>query len=177
MLLAFALARWLAARPDPQLKQPGVPGAAVAVALALSLGCMLLWALNPYAGLLAVPAAHVDAHAVLTRPLPPRLRWMLMVALGLVLPLLAVLYYSFALAGSPGGGVVPGDARDGARRGLRHRAGGLPPAGRGLRRGRVGWRTPEEQETPPDEPGPSVYGPGAYARPGSLGGTSSALER
>jgi hypothetical protein len=32
-----------------------------------------------------------------------------------------------------------------------------------------------EDEPPPD--GPSVYGPGAYAGPGSLGGTKSALRR
>jgi hypothetical protein len=40
----------------------------------------------------------------------------------------------------------------------------------------LAWRTPEEEQPSPEER-PSVYGPGAYAGPGSLGGTSSALER
>ena len=57
MVLALALARWLAARPDARLKRPDEPGAAVAIALTISLGSLLLWLLNPYA-LLAVPAAH-----------------------------------------------------------------------------------------------------------------------
>ena len=34
---------------------------------------------------------------------------------------------------------------------------------------------PPEEESPPE--GPSVYGPGAYAGPGSLGGTESAIRR
>ena len=139
MLLAFLLARWLAARPDPELKQPVDPGTGVALALALSLGCMLLWALNPYAGLLSVPAAHLWMLAVLTRPLPPRRGRMLMVALGLVPPLLVAVYYWFALSHrSAGGRVVSHDARDRAQRGLRHGARGLPPAGGGLRHGGAG---------------------------------------
>jgi MFS family permease len=177
MVLAFLLARWLAARPDPQLKQPGEPGAAVAVALGLSLGCMLLWALNPWAGLLAVPAAHLWMLAVLTRPLPPRRGRMVMVALGLVLPLLVALYYLFALS------IDPLSAAwylvmllTGHSVGFAMALVGCLLLGVACAVVEVAWRTPEEEQSSPEER-PSVFGPGAYAGPGSLGGTSSALDR
>ena len=178
MLLALFLARWLAARPDPELKQPGEPGAAVAVTLGLSLGCMLLWALNPYAGLLAVPAAHLWLLAVLTRPLPPRRGRLLMVVLGLLLPLLVAVYYSFALSIDPLEGawylvmLVTGHSV-----GFVMALVGCLLLGVACATAELAWRLPEEEEPSPGELGPSVYGPGAYAGPGSLGGTSSALER
>ena len=178
MLLAFLLARWLAARPDPQLKQPGEPGAAVAVALALSLGCMLLWAVNPYAGLLAVPAAHLWMLAVLTRPPPPRRGRLAMLAAGLVLPLLVGLYYLFALDLDPLAGLwylvmlVTGHSL-----GFGLALVGCLLLGVVCATTELAWRIPEPEPPTPEELGPSVYGPGAYAGPGSLGGTSSALER
>ena len=178
MLLAFLLARWLAARPDPQLKQPGEPGAAVAVSLALSLGCMLLWAVNPYAGLLAVPAAHLWMLAVLTRPPPPRRGRLAMLAAGLVLPLLVGLYYLFALDLDPLAGLwylvmlVTGHSL-----GFGLALVGCLLLGVVCATAELAWRIPEPEPPTPEELGPSVYGPGAYAGPGSLGGTSSALER
>ena len=51
--------RWLAVRPDSELREPVEPGAGVALALAIAAGSLLLWLVNPYAGLLAVPAAHL----------------------------------------------------------------------------------------------------------------------
>ena len=59
MVLAFFLARWLAARPDPELGEPLDPGAGVALGLTIAAGSLLLWLVNPFAGLLAVPAAHL----------------------------------------------------------------------------------------------------------------------
>jgi hypothetical protein len=38
-------------------------------------------------------------------------------------------------------------------------------------------RLPAEPEAEPPELGPSVYGPGAHAGRGALGGTQSALRR
>ena len=38
-------------------------------------------------------------------------------------------------------------------------------------------RSGEEEPPRLAEEGPSIYGPGAYAGPGSLGGTESALRR
>ena len=72
MLLAFALARWLAARPDPALKQPGAARAPawrwrsrqprLAAALARS---------TPTRACSSCPAAHLWMLAVLTRPRAP----------------------------------------------------------------------------------------------------------
>src|SRR4051812_42696514 len=72
MVLAFLLARWLAARPDPELEQVPDIGAGVALGLMIATGSILLWLVNPYAGLLAVPAAHLWMLLALTRPLPGR---------------------------------------------------------------------------------------------------------
>ena len=52
----WALARRLAVRPEPALRDPTDPGAGVALALALGGGGVLLWFLNPYTALLAAPA-------------------------------------------------------------------------------------------------------------------------
>jgi hypothetical protein len=71
------------------------------VALTVSLGSFALWVLNPYAGLLAVPAAHLWMLAVLVRPPPSRRARLLMVAGGLLAPLLVTVYYLFALSLDP----------------------------------------------------------------------------
>jgi hypothetical protein len=103
---------------------------------------------------------------------------MLMVVLGLILPLLVTLYYSFALSLDPLAGawylvmLVTGHSV-----GFATALVGCLLLGVACGVAELAWRTPEEQETTPDEQRPSVYGPGAYAGPGSLGGTSSALER
>lgn len=178
MLLAFLLARWLAARPDPRLTEPAGPGAAVALALALSVGCLLLWALNPYAGLLAVPAAHLWMLAVLPRPLPRRRTRLVMIGVGLLPALLVAVYYLFALSLDPLEAawylvlLVTGDSV-----GLAMALVGCLLLGAACGTAELGWRTPEEEEPSPGGRLPSVYGPGSYAGPGSLGGTRSALDR
>jgi hypothetical protein len=97
MVLAFLLARWLAARPDPELEQTPDLGAGVALGLALAAGSILLWLVNPYAGLLAVPAAHLWMLLALTRPLPGRRVRLALIALGLAPAVLVAVYYMFAL--------------------------------------------------------------------------------
>ena len=130
MVLAFLLARWLAARPDARLARPDEPGAAVAVALTVSLSSLALWVLNPYAGLLAVPAAHLWMLAVLMRPVPSRRARLVMVAAGLLAPLLVTrLLPVRALARPAPRRLVPADAGDRAQRRDRDLAGGLPAAG------------------------------------------------
>ena len=51
----------------------------MALALAVALAAVLLWLLNPYSALLAVPAAHLWMLAALTRPAAaaagPGARW------------------------------------------------------------------------------------------------------
>jgi MFS family permease len=105
MVLAFLLARWLAARPDPELQQEPDLGAGVALGLTIAAGSLLLWLVNPYAGLLVVPAAHLWMLLALTRPLPGRRVRIGLIALGLTPVLLVAAYYMFALSVDPLSGV------------------------------------------------------------------------
>ena len=101
MALALLLARHLAARPDPRLARPEGSGAAVAVALTASGGALALWLANPYAGLLAVPAAHLWLLALLARPQPKRRVRALLLGLGALPAALVAVYYLFALSIDP----------------------------------------------------------------------------
>ena len=179
MALAFALARLLAARPDASLRMPVEPGAGVALALALSVAALLLWLVNPYAGLLAAPAAHLWMLAVLMRPVPRRRTRIVMIVLGLVPALLVTLYYLVTLSMDPLEGawylllLVTG-----------HSVGLVTTLVACVMLGVLGGtaeivlRVPDEREEErPREPGPPVYGPGAQAGRGALGGTESALRR
>ena len=105
MGLAFALARWLASRPDPELEQPPDLGAGVALALTIAAGSLLLWLVNPFAGLLVVPAAHLWMLLALTRPLPARRVRAALIAAGAAPALLVAVYYLFALSIDPLSGV------------------------------------------------------------------------
>jgi hypothetical protein len=178
MVLALLLARWLAARPDARLKRPDEPGAAVAVALTVSLGSFGLWVLNPYAGLLAVPAAHLWMLAVLVRPPPSRRARLAMVAGGLLAPLLVTLYYLFSLGLDPlHAGWYLVSLVTGHSVSLATALAACLLLAAVCATLEITWRLPSEEEPAPGETGPSVYGPGAYAGPGSLGGTGSALRR
>ncbi len=172
------VARRLAVRPEPALADPTDPGAGVALALALVAAAVLLWALNPYAALLAVPAAHLWTLTALTRPSPPRRARALLVALGALPGALVWLYYLFALSLDPLESLwyllllVTGHTL------------GLATVLIGcLWLGALGAvieltrRTPRERPEAVKPGGPPVYGPGRYAGPGSLGGTESALRR
>ncbi len=101
MVLAFFLARWLAARPDAELMEELDLGAGVALALMIAAGSLLLWFVNPYAGLLVVPAAHLWMLLALTRPLPPRRARAVLIAIGVAPALLVAVYYMFALSVDP----------------------------------------------------------------------------
>jgi hypothetical protein len=176
MVLAFAAARVLAARPDPSLNTPVEPGAGVALALTLSVAALFLWLVNPYAGLLAAPAAHLWMLAVLTRPVPRRRLRAALIAIGVVPPVLVAIYYLAALSMNPLEGawyllmLVTG-----------HSVGLATTLVACLMLGvlcatiEIAARVPDEPEPARPEPGPSVYGPGAHAGRGALGGTESAL--
>lgn len=105
MVLAFLVARWLATRPDPELARPAEPGSGVALALVIAIGSLLLWFVNPYAGLLAVPAAHLWMLLALTRPLPSRRVRGVLIAIGAAPALLVAVYYMVALSLNPIEGV------------------------------------------------------------------------
>jgi hypothetical protein len=160
------------------LRDRSDPGAACALVLTATVTSVVLWLVNPYAALLLVPAAHLWLLATLVSPAPPRRARLVGVAAGAVLPLLVALYYMFALSLNPLSGawylllLVTGHA--------------------------VGWLTAiigcvlagcfaaaleaasadKEQPVSPArrDPAQPVYGPGAHAGPGSLGGTESALK-
>jgi hypothetical protein len=176
MALAFAAARVLAARPDRSLNTPVEPGAGVALALALSVSALFLWLVNPYAGLLAAPAAHLWMLAVLTRPLPQRRLRVAMIAIGVLPPLLVALYYLVALSLNPLEGawylllLVTGHSV-----GLATTLLACVMLGVLCGTIEIVARVGDEPEAEPSEPGPSVYGPGAHAGRGALGGTESAL--
>jgi hypothetical protein len=177
MALAFALARFLAARPDASLKRPVEPGAAVALALVLGLAALVLWLVNPYAALLAVPAAHLWALLGLTRPVPRRRTRAVMIGLGIVPPLLVAVYYLASLSMDPLEGawyllmLITGDTV-----GVVTSLVACVMLGVLCATVEIAVRMPEQREPePPPDVSASVYGPGAYAGPGSLGGTESAL--
>lgn len=178
MVLALLLARWLAARPDPGLREPLEPGAGVALALAIAAGSLLLWLVNPYAGLLAVPAAHLWMLTVLSRPMPPKRLRAAMVAAGTAPALLVSLYYWFALSLNPLEGawyllmLVSGHSI-----GIVLSLIGCVMLAAACGTAEIAWRAPGEEEDANGRQGPAVYGPGSYAGPGSLGGTESALRR
>lgn len=178
MVLSWLLARRLAVRPDESLRDPSAPGAAVALALVVAVAAVLLWLVNPFAALLAVPAVHLWMLACLTDPAPPR-RWRLaMVALGALLPVIVAVYYLFVLNLDPISGawylmmLVAGQHVS--------LLGALVAGtflGAGLAACEIARIPRPEEEAPVEDAGPRVYGPGGLAGPGSLGGTKSALRR
>jgi hypothetical protein len=168
--------RFLLARHDPRVVDPGAPGAACAAMLALTVGALVVWALNPYAGLMLVPALHLWLFATLLRP-PPRRRRLLLVAGGVLPPLLVALYYMVSLSLNPVSGawylllVVSGHSV-----GLITALAGCVLLGVLVAVLAIALRR-DEEPPPRAEERLRVYGPGAYAGPGSLGGTESALRR
>ena len=174
LLLALFAARTVVSR-TAALRDPGQPGAACATALVACAAVLVLFFVNPYAALLAAPALHLWMLATLLEPPPARRVRALLVAGGLVLPALVAAYYCLRLSMDPLTGawylllLVTGH-------------------GVGLITALIGcallgtltavvWiaRAKPELAEPSAPEGPRVYGPGAYAGPGSLGGTESAL--
>ena len=88
-------------RPDPELQQEPDLGAGVALGLTIAAGSLLLWLVNPYAGLLVVPAAHLWMLLALTRPLPARRVRAALIAVGAAPAVLVAVYYMFALSLDP----------------------------------------------------------------------------
>jgi hypothetical protein len=178
MALALLAARFLAARPDRAAVRPEGPGAGVAVGLVLTATALVLWLVNPYAGLLTVPAAHLWLIAVITGAQPRRRVRVLLLAVGALPPLLVTTYYLIALSMDPLSGawylllLVTG-----------HSVGLLTALVACVMLGalcaalELAYRSPAGLEAAARPSGPAVYGPGSYAGPGSLGGTRSALRK
>jgi Peptidase family M28 len=151
---------------------PDTAAGAAAVALLLAIEVVVVCALNPYAGLLLVPAAHLSLLAAL--PEQPR-RPLLVSAIlagALALPVLALLYY--------GGRLDLGLSLDSyALMLVSAFSGSLTSALLGsLVAGTLASAVIVTLRAPGREsPEVTVRGPVTYAGPGSLGGTESALRR
>jgi len=154
----------------------GLATAAVLVALAL-----LVAALNPFAALLLLPAAHLWLLLAAPELRPGRVRARLaLVALALAPLALLIAFYARELGLGPGrlawaavlllaGGHVGIPAAL-----LWSIAGGCAAAATMLA---LAAPRAEPGPAPPDPPMVSIRGPLSYAGPGSLGGTESALRR
>ena len=182
--LGWVLARTRVVRRR-NLPDPSSPGAACAAALALSALVLAIAALNPFAALLLVPAVHLWMLATLT-DVPARAS-LVMGALGL-LPLLCVAAYLMVhfqlgppralwyllllttgnqtgLLTTLAGCMLLGIAASVALILFARARANLGATGRGGR------------DRAPEEPRPSVFGPGGHAGPGMLGGTTSSGSR
>ncbi len=160
-----------------RMKPTQDPGAGAAVLIVLCTAAVLIWARNPFAALLVVPALHLWTWIVDPKLRRPRSLAVALFAIGLVPPVLVVLYYSGSLGLGPVGL---------AWNGLLLVAGGHLSVIAGLEwsllLGCVACVIPMALRAVPRrskaEPAPvTVRGPITYAGPGSLGGTESALRR
>jgi len=164
-------------RPDASLVERAPRGAAgAAVLLVMCAVALATWLANPFAAALMIPALHlwmwvVDPDVRLRPPLT-----VLLLALGLVPPVLLVVYYAKTLALSPVGVVWNG---------LLLLVGGHVTLLAGIEWSVMlgclasvlviavqGQREPRAEDLPI-----TVRGPITYAGPGSLGGTESAFRR
>jgi hypothetical protein len=156
---------------------PVIEGAVVALSVVLCLLTLLIWAFNPFAAALLVPALHLWLWLGSPAVVVSRLRAAALVLGGLILPLVVAVYFMLAL------GLTPWDFVWSLTGAL---AGGAVTLGTGL-----SWcvalgvfagsvfllaRASGAAATASEAP-ITVRGPTGYAGPGSLGGTESALRR
>jgi hypothetical protein len=174
LVLILVLA-WITVRrlfPAGPLPGAAGPGAA-AIALLLSAEVLALCAVNPYAGLLLVPAAHLSLLSALPERPRRSVRVAAIVAAAVVLPALALLYYGVRLdlgLSLDSYGLILVTAFSGSLAGALL---GSLLAGTLISAVLVALRAGRTQR--PAEV--TVRGPVTYAGPGSLGGTESALRR
>lgn len=174
---SWLLLRRVVVAADPELAAPAAPGAAVALTLAMTAGTLALWLVNPFSALVMIPALHLWMLATLVDAPPGRRTRLALVAGGLVLPLLLVVYQLSVLGLNPVAGawylllLVTG-----GHIGLVSSLLGCLFAG--VLGGVVAVALSPTPEAPrPPREVPKVRGPASYAGPGSLGGTDSALRR
>ena len=165
MALGLLAGRFLAARPDPRLRRPEAPGAAVALALVASVATLVLWLANPYAALLAVPAAHLWLLVLVAGVQTRRRVRALLVALGALPALIVALYYLIALRVDPLSGawylllLVTGDSVGPVTALVACVMLGALCASLELV-----YRSPAEEQQDPEATGPSTLGPGFALR-------------
>lgn len=168
-------------RSAPPAETLAQPGPAVALGITLAAAAIAAWILNPYAALLLVPAVHLWMLATMTELTPRRWLTVTLVAGGLVTAAAVAVYYMVRLSLDPletawyGWQLVVGHHFGAPTAILGCLLGGVLASLVGISRARLQAPAALWGERPPA--GPSILGPGAYAGPGSLGGTDSALRR
>ena len=184
-----AVLAWLVARrrvlgrSAAGLPDPSAPGAACAVSLVFCAVAFAVTIVNPFAGLVLVPAVHLWMLATLTdmRPRTSVLLGVLglapLVAVALVLmwrlelsPVRAAYYLLLLVTGNQTGllTTVVGCVLLGVTASV---------AAILVARVRKGGGQPRGRTRLPEEPRPSVFGPGGHAGPGMLGGVGSGSGR
>ncbi len=155
----------------------GGPGAAAALMLVLCVVALAMWLANPFAAALLTPALHLWLWAAGSQRRLPRALTVALLVGGLVLPVLAVLFYAEELGLGvtqaawsavllvAGGGV-----------GLRTAFEWSIVLGCAASMTLIVLRALRQRRSAPAQP-VTVRGPVSYAGPGSLGGTESALRR
>jgi hypothetical protein len=180
--LAFFVRPRLTGGLGAAARGPGLAagGAAAATGLMLAVTTLAVWAFNPYAAAVLLPAAH----AWLLVPAPGRrlsrgLTVPATLAVGVGLPLMLIAYYVYAWGLGPldvlwqAFGLIAGGALGwGAALTVSLFVGALCATAAILRTRRALADT-----SPVDEDRLTTRGPRTYAGPGSLGGTESALRR
>jgi len=152
-------------------------GAGATTALALSVGALGVWVLNPFAALFLIPAVHTWMLAMLSGFRLSRRGAAVVVLIGLLGPLLAAVVYLDRLDLDPLEGLwylwvlVTGHAVSPLTTLLACVCAAVAATTMSVIAARVGAPPPLAPDAPP------VRGPGGYAGPGSLGGTPSTLSR
>lgn len=172
----IAIVYWLLTRTGVLVMANGDPGAAAALLIVMCALAIAIWATNPFAAALLVPALHLWMWALMPQTrIHPVLRASLLVA-GLAPPLLVLAYYMTTLGFNPitfawtgammiaSGQISPLVALEWCA------AGACAVWGVAI----AAWSARHER---PQELPVTVRGPVTYAGPGSLGGTESALRR
>jgi peptidase M28-like protein len=152
------------------------PGAASGLLLVLCAASLAIWASNPFAAALLIPALHFWMWVVAP---DLRLRRALALALlvaGLAAPALVIAYYARSLGVDPFGLAWSGVLLvAGGHLGLLTVVEWSVVAGCAFSLVLIAARS--AREAPAQEPPVTIRGPITYAGPGSLGGTKSALRR
>jgi hypothetical protein len=157
-------------------ESPAADAAAVALSVVLCALSLIIWALNPFAALLLVPALHLWLW--LAQPGARSRRWSiaLLLLVGIAPGVLVLFYYANAYGLSPLGlawslALLPGGAMSAVA--ALYWAVALGCLSSAVV---IGLRAARASATAADAP-VTVRGPASYAGPGSLGGTKSALRR
>jgi hypothetical protein len=173
---------WLGLRPlvragRARRDHPAAGGLAAAGGLVLAVAALVAWLLDPYLAGLLLPAAHLWLFAAAPERRMPLGAAMASVAVGLLAPALALVYYGLAFAAGPLGLAwltLLGTAGGHVSVATLLIAAALLAALAGVIRVLLARRRISVTEPPAPI---RTRGPVSYAGPGSLGGTESALRR